>query len=202
MVTTSERGREVRRRLLSAATELIAERGWTGVSTRALADRAEVAPGLVHYHFASLRALLTEAAIEALRNTVADLDEVITPARTPEEGVELVLASLAQFSGTDPLSLLVTETYLAATRDPELCRRVGEIAVEFRRRIAGWLGHWGVADPDHTAMVVVATLDGLVLHRALDPTVSAPAVAGVLRRIVARPRRPTDGGVGSTDVSE
>ncbi|MGH3673909.1 MAG: TetR/AcrR family transcriptional regulator, partial [Pseudonocardiaceae bacterium] len=38
--TAAERGREVRLRLLGSAAELIAERGWTGVSTRILAERA------------------------------------------------------------------------------------------------------------------------------------------------------------------
>jgi len=53
--TSAERGQAVRRRLLDAAAELIPELGWSGVSTRVLAERAAVTPGMVHYHFASLR---------------------------------------------------------------------------------------------------------------------------------------------------
>lgn len=52
--TAADRGREVRRKLLTAAVELIPERGWNAVSTRLLAERAGVAAGLVHYHFPSL----------------------------------------------------------------------------------------------------------------------------------------------------
>ena len=54
------RGQEVRQRLLAAAAELIPERGWSAVSTRILADRAGVTPSVVHYHFPSVQAVLTE----------------------------------------------------------------------------------------------------------------------------------------------
>src|SRR5215218_10063879 len=66
--TAADRGREVRRRLVQAARELVPERGWAAVSTRTVAERAGVAPGLVHYHFASLQALLAEAAVGAMRD--------------------------------------------------------------------------------------------------------------------------------------
>ena len=46
--TNIERGRDVRAHLLAAARELIGEVGWTGVSTRVVAERAGVRPGMVH----------------------------------------------------------------------------------------------------------------------------------------------------------
>lgn len=89
--TSAERGREVRGRLMRAAVELVPERGWTGVSTRLLAERAEVAPGLVHYHFSSVRALLAEASIAAMREMIDQLPPVLERARTPEEALDLLL---------------------------------------------------------------------------------------------------------------
>src|SRR5690606_38747757 len=68
---SAPRGAEVRRRLLDAAVRAIPEQGWRGVSTRSLARRAGVVPGLVHYHFDSLEALLREAALGALREELA-----------------------------------------------------------------------------------------------------------------------------------
>ncbi|MGH3825157.1 MAG: helix-turn-helix domain-containing protein [Pseudonocardiaceae bacterium] len=52
----ADRGRDVRLQLLSTAAQLITELGWAAVSTRILAERAGVTPGLVHYHFTSLQA--------------------------------------------------------------------------------------------------------------------------------------------------
>lgn len=184
MVTSSERGREVRQRLLSAAAELIAERGWAAVSTRLLAERAGVAGGLVHYHFPSLRALLSEAAVGVLRQLADQVDSVLADATTPQEAVDRMLGGLDEYSGRDPVSLLFVETYLAATRDPSLAAAVAAVVAEVRGRFADWLAMQGVPDPADTAATVVAAIDGVMLHRALDPGLTSGVVAPVLGRSV------------------
>jgi AcrR family transcriptional regulator len=181
--TAASRGREVRRRLVQAARELVPARGWAAVSTRTVAERAGVAPGLVHYHFASLQALLAEAAVGALREMVGDVGALLQQARTPTELVDLIAAEVDRYTGTDPASLLAVETYLAATRDPGLRQELSAVLDEFRDGVAGRLREHGVPDPDATAAVLGALIDGLLLHRALGP---APAMAPVLHRIVER----------------
>ncbi len=182
--TAAERGRLVRQRLLGAATELIGELGWGAVSTRNLADRAQVAPGLVHYHFRSLPALLREAATDAIRQTLAAFGPAFAAADTLDAGLTLMLHSLDHYTGTDPMSLLFTETYLAATRDPQLRVELAGLVAEFRQQVADWLRGHQVAEPDATAAVLAATIDGVLLHRALDPELTASTVAPVLLRIL------------------
>ena len=182
--TAAARGREVRQRLVRTAAELIAERGWTAVSTRLLAQRAGVAPGLVHYHFASLQALLAEAALGVMRDLVAGLDQLLGSAQTPEDAVDLMLQSLDRYDGRDPTSLLFTETYLAATRDKGLRQAVSTLSTDFCRQLARWLGERGVATPEDTAAVLTAAIDGVMLHRALNPGLTSRTVAPVLRRIL------------------
>lgn len=184
--TAADRGREVRRRLLDAAVELIAERGWTAVSTRVVAERAEVAPGLVHYHFTSVQALLSAAALGAMRDTAAMLDPTLARARTPEEALALLASALEPYTGSDPVSVLFVETYLAANRDPELREAVIEVIAEFRSRLATWFDAHGVVAPEATAAVVGAAIDGLVMQRALDPTLTADTVTPVLTRMLLR----------------
>ncbi|WP_282786133.1 helix-turn-helix domain-containing protein, partial [Nocardia sp. CC201C] len=67
MATAIEQGRQTRARLMTAAVELIVERGWGAVTTRMVADRAGVRPGLVHYHFPSVTDLLIESALDVAR---------------------------------------------------------------------------------------------------------------------------------------
>lgn len=184
--TAADRGREVRRRLLEATRELVPERGWTAVSTRTVAERAGVAPGLVHYHFASLQALLREAAIGALRELVGGVGGPLQQARTPTEIVELVTAAVDGYTGTEPASLLAVETYLAATRDPDLRAELAAVLDEFRDGLAGRLRELGVPDPAGTAAVLAAVIDGVLLHRALGPV---PPVAQVLQRVVVEGER-------------
>lgn len=179
----SERGREVRERLLRAAAELIAERGWAAVSTRVVAERAGVAAGLVHYHFPSVRALLCDAALGVMREATASLEPTL--ASTPADAVAVLASSLDRFTGTDPVSVLFVETYLAATRDPGLRDAVAGVLTEYRARLGTWLAAHGVPDPDATAAVLGAAMDGLVMHRALDPTSTAATVTPVLNRLLA-----------------
>ncbi|RLK54962.1 TetR/AcrR family transcriptional regulator [Actinokineospora cianjurensis] len=175
------RGDEVRRRLLAAAVALVPERGWTAVSTRVLADRAGVTPSVVHYHFASVRALLAEAVVAAMRAVAAELDDVLATAESPVAAVEAMVASVDRHTGTDPTSLLFVEAYLAATRDEALRRDIAEIVTGLRQRLGAWLAEHGVDAPQDTAAAVLAVLDGLLLHRGLGASTSA----AVVRRLVA-----------------
>jgi AcrR family transcriptional regulator len=188
--TSADQGRAVRARLLEAAVALIAERGWSGVSTRVLAERAGVGSGLVHYHFASLQALLTEAAIGTMRAVAGSIGPLLDQATGPADAMRLLMASLDEYTGRDPVSAVFTETYLAATRDPVLHSAVAEVAADFRARFAAWLRDHDVPAPDGTAAVLAAAVDGLLLHRALDPALSADVVIPVLERLVASERHP------------
>lgn len=188
----AERGREVRRRLLTAAAELIPELGWNSVSTRLLAERAGVAPGLVHYHFASLHAVLREAAIGTMREVLSVTEPALATATTVDAGLDLLLASLDAYTGTDPTSLLVIETYLAASRDETLRTELVGLLEGFRGALARWLAEHGRDDPQGTAAVLAAAIDGVLLHRALDPDLTAQTVSPVLRRILAPDNRTGD----------
>jgi len=55
-----DRGRETRRRLLDAAEEIFAERGYAAASMRAITQRAGASVSAANYHFGSKEALLRE----------------------------------------------------------------------------------------------------------------------------------------------
>lgn len=119
------RGRDVRQRLLAAATELVPERGWTAVSTRVLADRAGVTPSVVHYHFPSLQALLREAVLDAMREVLESVGPALAATQNPADLVTALFGSVEPYTGVDPLSVLFVEAYLAARRDDELRDQIG-----------------------------------------------------------------------------
>ncbi|KAB8187707.1 TetR/AcrR family transcriptional regulator [Microbispora catharanthi] len=186
---SADRGRTTRQRLLGAAAALIAEVGWGGVSTRMVAERAGVAPGVVHYHFASLPDLLIAASTGVARAMLEELTGRLAEQPDPETGVEWLLGELSRYTGTDPASLLIVEMYLAAARLPDLRDRLHEIVADSRARVAAWLrerGHYAgrPGDAEAAAAVLVAAVDGLVLHRGLDPDLDLTALAGPLRAMV------------------
>lgn len=177
----TDRGARVRSRLLAAAVELIGELGWNAVSTRVLAERAGVAPGLVHYHFSSLPALLREAAVGMMREMLAATGPILDEADGPEDGVATLLQMADGYTGDDPTSLVFIEAYLAATRDAELRRELAGLLLGFRAELAGWLAGHGQRRPEQTAAVIAATVDGVLLHRALDPALTSTTVLPVIR---------------------
>lgn len=181
--TNAERGREARARLLTAATELIAELGWGGVSTRVLAERAGVRNGLVHYHFESLQALLRRATLDAMTGVLDGTAALLTDATSPADGVEAMLAELDRYDGSDPASLLFIEGYLAATRDAELRAGMSELLTTFRTALTASFASAGHRYPDAAARVVMAVFDGFILHKGLDPDLSGARIAPLLRAL-------------------
>ncbi|PXY22502.1 TetR/AcrR family transcriptional regulator [Prauserella muralis] len=184
-MSPTARGRQAREKLLTAAVQLVGEVGWNAVSTRLLAERAGVLPGVVHYHFPSLSALLREAAVGVLRDVLAGVRPALDRAATPEDGLAALFGLLDDHTGHDPASLVVVEAYLAATRDPELHRALRELVTEFRRDVAAWLAAHGHDRPEQTASVLAATVDGILLHRPLNPQLGTQDVLPVLRKLLA-----------------
>lgn len=184
--TAAERGREVRQRLLRTAVELIPELGWAAVSTRILAQRAGLAPGLVHYHFESLHALLREATLGSMRESLQAIDMIFEQADTLESGLDMLVGALDAYTGSDPASLLFVEAYLASLRDPRLAHELAAMVVDFRHRFAQWLAAHGQLEPDATAAVLAAALDGVLLHRALGPDLTSASAREVLGRLLVR----------------
>jgi AcrR family transcriptional regulator len=182
---SAERGRATRQRLLDAAVPLINEVGWGGVSTRLVAERAGVAPGVVHYHFSSVTGLLIEAGIGFTGALFEEFLKELSSRPTIGEGVDWILRELSRYTGTDPASLLIVEMYLASTRQPELRARLNELLTRFRAEVASWLrerGHPGDAMAEAT--VLGAAVDGIMLHHALDPGLDLATLAGPLRALL------------------
>ncbi|XVV07772.1 TetR/AcrR family transcriptional regulator [Actinosynnema sp. CA-248983] len=170
----------VRDRLLAAAAELITEKGWGAVSTRVLADRAGVGSGVVHYHFDSTQAVLVQASVGALREALSGLPALLESAPDPASALDALLAAVDEAGGQE----LFIETFLAATRNDELRAAVAGVLAEFRATLAAWLAERGVPTPAETAAVLAAAVDGVLLHRALDPELSRAVVVPVLGRVL------------------
>jgi AcrR family transcriptional regulator len=185
---SAARGRAVRVRLLAAAAELIAEVGWSAVSTRTLAERAGVAAGLVHYHFAGLPALLREAALTRMRAVLDETGSELLTSPDPAVGLRRLLVALDAYPGRDPTSTLFIESCLAASRDEQLRVGLAELVQDYRHRLVEWLQAAGDDQPARTAAVLAAAVDGVMLHRGVAGGLGSAEVLPVLVRMVNAPR--------------
>lgn len=191
--TAAERGRQTQAALLDAAAELIVEQGWGAVTTRKVAARAGLRPGVVHYHFDTVTDLLVAGSLRVARREVA---AVVAVLEQPGEaaGLDQVLAIMTAVPPDSPSTVLFAEMLLAATRVEPLREGLAVLLGEWRSAVTRWLETHGVADAAATSLVLGAVLDSLVLYRRIDPQLTTVGLDGPLRRLVGvdRPHRRSD----------
>ena len=188
------RSAETRRRLLDSAAQLIAELGWGGVRTRAVAEHAGLPHGTVSYHFRGKQELLTEAALNTIERVfpIEELEAV----ETLEALTGLVQAWVGERDSIDPvLSGVLMEAMREAERNPVLRHRLATMLRDYRRVVADLVRAEQRRDvvrsgpePSAVATLIAAAGDGLLLHALLDPELD---VAGATEALLALLRKET-----------
>src|SRR5713226_2049984 len=89
-------GARTRERLLASAREILAEHGPDGFTTRRVAQRAGVSHGMVHYHFEGKRDLLLALLIQARRDWIEPLEELVDGPGSAEGRMRDVIAWMAE----------------------------------------------------------------------------------------------------------
>lgn len=184
-------GEATRRRLLTAAAQLIAEVGWGRVTTRAVAERAGLPHGAVSYHFRGKRELLGEAAMHAFSDALpADSFAALT---SLDDFIALMRAEIGTPEAVDPvMSRLMMETLREAERDPWLRERMGEFMATYRAFIVNLVrneqenGRIPKAVPaEGLATLLAAVGDGLLMHALLDPQLEVDAALDALGALLS-----------------
>lgn len=178
---------------MEAAAQLIAERGWGGVTTRLVAERARVNQALVHYHFGSMDVLLREAAMARMAPELTAAVGPLTGGGPLALALQEAVASLERFEPGSRSAVLMAEVLLRSTRDPVLADRMGgeiqafRAALERRLEEASEAGEIRTDVPPRVlATIVGATLDGLLLQRMAEADVDPEDVASGLHRLLTR----------------
>lgn len=190
--------RETKAALLAAAAELIADVGWGRVTTRAIAQRAGLPHGTVSYHFRGKDDLLRQAAVWALDSVFAD--ESWTQATRSTELVDLVEAvgTTVPAAGDEAAHrqlILLSECLVQGARDPELREVFRAYLGDYRQVLAERAARDAATgrlrndlDPAQVATLVVAAVDGLMVHAALDPRLDAAGAGRALASLLRPPR--------------
>lgn len=172
-----------RERLAAAAVALIAEAGWRAATTRGVAARAGVNPGLVHYHYRSVAALRREAALGAMSVVFEPAMASLAEAPDVELALRGAIEAIRQIEPTRPEARVSLEAMLESQRDPELRLGMLELLNDFRAVLEERLHErfsGSRLDAAGAAAVVAAALDGLALHVAIDPDTDLGGAGGAL----------------------
>jgi AcrR family transcriptional regulator len=146
---------ETRERLLRAAADVFAERGYDGTRVADIATAAGVSNGALYAHFPSKADLLVDALRTHGRRLLADLF-----AADPDRSVTDLLLAIGRWlpRRRDPSGYLIVEALVAARRDQDVARPMRDYIGER----AGWLSE----------LVRLAQAGG-----ELDPVLSPNALA-------------------------
>ena len=153
---------EVRRReILDAATALGIERGLESVSVRDVAERASVAPGLIHHYFPSLDALVTESFGSWADESLTFLRQQ-TRGVPPRTGLALIVANLT------PDQRIWNDALTTSSRFSQLNQRARELSIDYLTHVESLIragiadGAFRCDDPTLAAWRLILMLDGLV----------------------------------------
>ncbi|MFD5427531.1 TetR/AcrR family transcriptional regulator [Streptomyces sp. NPDC127084] len=188
----TERTRETRERILSAACKVIAEVGFEKIRMRMVAEHAGVSTALLHYHFENREKLFTEAMTHSFAHTSTELerDADSVPA-------SVILARiLHSLLPTDPVLKedwrLWQELWVRALRD----EATQKFAVDLYDQLHTWVGtalrrgidsgEFAGFDVDATATLLLAMCDGFGIRLMIgDPRVTPDSALAAMWGAVA-----------------
>ncbi|MCQ4208050.1 TetR/AcrR family transcriptional regulator [Streptomyces longispororuber] len=166
-----------RERLVTCATTVVADVGWSQASVSAVAGAAGIAAGSVYQHFPSKAALAVEVFRRAAGREVDVLGEVL---HGPGDPVERLARGVQVFARRALENRGLAYALLAAPTEPA----VGAERLDFRRRYrALWaeVVREGVAAghlPPQNAEITAAALTGAIGEVLVDPLGAPDASAG------------------------
>ncbi|MGH4035642.1 TetR/AcrR family transcriptional regulator [Actinomycetota bacterium Odt1-20B] len=178
--TQAQRKSETRTRLIDAAAELFAKKGFHAVSAEALADAAGRTTGALYSHFGGKEGLLLALLDVWKERTAEQLAGELHQVADPGAHFAAMWRSVTQPAADDrgdSWLLLETELWLYGARDPlvgtPLARRYTEIRAQLGEGLADWAEATGTTlphPPEETGALVLGVLLGCALQHRLEPT--------------------------------
>lgn len=176
---------------MEAALVEMATKGWGGLRTREVAERAGVNKGLVHYHFGSMDNLRLETVSMLMTDVVNEAASGLLGAPTIADGIRDFGTYLENFRSDDPRGVVLMEAMIHVPREDWLEEMMLR-ALDFYEEALGQRINLDIesgalasgTDPAGLATALTAVLDGLVLHAYMRPGTSFGPAAEALATII------------------
>jgi AcrR family transcriptional regulator len=161
------------KRLLAAAQDILAERGYAELTMTAIAQQSGVNRALVSYYFGGKAGLLAALVDTLFQNPEVGYVEEIRATREGADLTEEFLDWQRRVSANDRTNRMLYELLPHALRDPEVRARFAEEYRVYREVDSGCLAtaprELDEAQLAALAAVSIAVVEGLGIQRALDP---------------------------------
>lgn len=200
------RGELSRDELVRVGMDVLLEQGWSRLTVRGVASRAGTSPSHLCYHFGGVapfrRLVVTEVVLDMLRPAL----QAMTSASSWQEGVVAVLHQVADeavrarddltagyddlvgYGSPGPSQRHVLADLVVASLQDAVVREIVQESLDLaRKRLTCWLEGLGVPDQHlaGVAVLLVALVDGLLLHHQLDPALALGEAGDALLSDVA-----------------
>src|SRR5437868_6272297 len=173
---TRTAGRQMRSRLLDAASRLFKERGLSGTSISDIAAAADAFPSQITYYFRTKEALFVEAACRDLLYAASAAEQAALGAKTPREYTRALVESV---TATDSVAFFAEALTLTRRRQdlaPLVERTIERLHGEGLRAYAGQIERhaWNtLRDPDATsrrfwAVAIGVMVEGYAMGRSAE----------------------------------
>jgi len=178
-----------RERILEAATELFATRGYAGAGVDRLAERSGIAKTAIYYHFGNKEGLLAAVLERTATQWIDGILQASRQAGDPIERLERALRGMRAMLEERPwiYNLFQILALEVADEKPEIRATLQKIIRRAREAISNGMREalgMDVPDADGVAGMMLAILDGVSLGMQIDPErVSLDQVFRDLRRI-------------------
>ncbi len=185
------RDTDPRERILATTVDLLGEVGWAGITTRIVASRAKVNNALVHYYFGSMSRLLTEAAKRLVGDVFAEPMAMLSDPDVPvADGFRAALTWLGSDALDQNKVRALVEITVNGLQESELAEFSKAMVLEGRAVLAERLEREGLtpARARGAATVAFALLDGLMVHRILDPSLPVADVLAAVEPMFRKER--------------
>jgi DNA-binding transcriptional regulator YbjK len=178
---------QTRTRALEAAVELVGTDGVRSLTHARVDQRAGLPAGSTSNWFRTRRALLIGVIDWIVERELEELDPSSVPSDQGLDGFLDGMIGMVELQ-IDPHATRTRARYalfLEMSGDPEIGERLRQGHRQFQRWTEHMLTALGIPDPFAASRALMATLDGLILHRLiLDPALDMrPAIERVVRSI-------------------
>lgn len=168
------RSREARAKLLDAAVKVLLEKGYVGLTTKEVAQRAGLSNGALMHHYANKAELVVAATAEVYEECIARGQRT---AHSPEAVLDPVRCFMSDCLAVyfDWPFLAALEILVVARTDALLMARIEPVMLHYRQVTnALWLDVFVQAGyaPDDAELLLNLTLNqvrGLAIHRLWGP---------------------------------
>ena len=169
---SKEKASTTREQIIAAAYRVLAEQGYDAATIKAIAREAGVAPGLLHYYFASKDDLLIEVLKDISSRYMLRMQQLFRELPVDQLGKAGIAGALHRTFEEPEVYRLRYELFALGLRNPVL-QPVVRSLLENRRQGIGQVaqsvtqGH--DIDVEALTAILLATFDGLALQHLVDP---------------------------------